>query len=215
MEGDCGWGRRRGWGVGGWVWWFLGALTGGEAAVCVSRGRGDCGDDNGGDCSCAAGDAGVATAAESSARCLWLVRIYLWKRGHLKVAATVLVNEIDYGTFVAIEEADKLAEIRRSDVVKDGVEVAVIGYVERIDPEPDVMDLATPVSKQRQAELAVEFHVQRKIFREALSVGRAHILLLNINRRIREAGVNVDERAERELPRQGEDSPANDAIRNV
>ena len=111
-----------------------------------------------------------------------------------------LVDEIDYGAFVTIEEADELAEIRGSDIVVDGVEVAVIGHVERVNSKPDVVHFAASVSEERHAKLAIEFHVQRKIFREALTVGRADILLLNINRGIREAGVNIDERAERELP---------------
>ena len=91
-----------------------------------------------------------------------------------------LVDEIDDGAFVAIQEADKLAEIRRSNVVVDGVEIAVIGHVERVDAEADVVDLAATVSKERHAELAVKLHIQRKIFREALPVRRAHILLLNV-----------------------------------
>ena len=114
--------------------------------------------------------------------------------------ADTLIDEIDDGAFVAIEEADKLAEIRRSHIVEDGVEVAVIGHVERVDPKTNVVHLAAPVSEERHAKLAIKFHVERKIFREAFAVGRAHILLLNINRGVWEAGVNVDERAERKLP---------------
>ena len=93
-----------------------------------------------------------------------------------------LIDEIDNGTFVAIKEADELAEIRRKDVVVDGVEVAVIGHVERVDTETDMVLLAAPVAEERHAKLAVEFHIQRKIFRETLAVRRADILLLNIDR---------------------------------
>ena len=114
--------------------------------------------------------------------------------------ADTLIDEIDDGAFVAIEEADKLAEIRRSHIVEDGVEVAVIGHVERINPEPNVVHFASSVSEEWHTKYAIEFHVQRKIFWETLAVGRAHILLLNINRGVWEAGVNVDERAERKLP---------------
>src|SRR5579859_126321 len=159
----------------------------------VSRGWGDCGNDAGEDCGVAAGDAGLASAARA--------------RG--------LIDEIDDRAFVAVKEADELAEIRRSYVVVDGVEVAVVGHVECVNTQPYMVDFATPVSEQWQAELAIELKVQREIFREALSIGRADVLLLNIDRRVREAGVNVDERAECELPGESEDSPANDAIRNV
>src|SRR5690348_5584596 len=159
----------------------------------VSRGWGDCGDDAGGGFGGAGGDAGVA-ATEGGSN---------------------LVDEIDNGTFVAIEEADELAEIRRKDVVVDGVEVAVIGHVERIDTKTDMVLLAAPVTKERHAKLAVEFHVQRKIFRETLAIRRADVLLLNIDRRVRKSGMNVDKRAKRKLPRQSENSPADNTIRNV
>jgi hypothetical protein len=33
-----------------------------------------------------------------------------------------LIHEIDYGPFVAVEEAYELAEIRREDIAVDGVE---------------------------------------------------------------------------------------------
>ena len=112
------------------------------------------------------------------------------------MTATRLIDEIDYGAFVAIEEADELTEVRRGDVIVDGVEIAVIGEVERVNAEPDVVDLAAAVAEEWHAELAVEFHIQRKIFRETLPVGRADILLLNVNRRIGKARVNVYERAE-------------------
>ena len=126
-----------------------------------------------------------------------------------------LIDEIDNGAFVTIEESDELSEIRRKDIVVDGVEVAVIGHVERIDAEPDMVLLAAAVAEKRNAKLPVEFHIQRKIFREALSVGRADVLLLNIDRRVREPSVNVHERAEGQLPRQSENSPADNTIRNV
>jgi hypothetical protein len=108
-----------------------------------------------------------------------------------------LIDEIDYSAFVAIEETDELAEVRRSDIVVDGVEVAMIGDVECVDAEPDVVHFAAPVSEKRHAKLAIKLHIQGKVFREALPVGSAHVLLLNIDRGIRKAGVNVKERAER------------------
>lgn len=96
----------------------------------VSRGWRDRREDAGGDFGGAAGDAGLAATTESNARygrVVWdFFEIYL-KRGHLKVAATGLVDEIDDRAFVAVKETDELAEIRGSDIVVNGVKVAVIG----------------------------------------------------------------------------------------
>jgi len=92
-------------------------------AVRVSRGWRDHRDDTGGNYRGAGGDAGVASPSR----------------------AGTLIDEIDDGAFVAIEEADELAEIRGSHVVEDSIEVAVIGHVERINPEPNVVCTLPPL----------------------------------------------------------------------
>ena len=56
----------------------------------ISRGRGDHRDDAGGGCGDAAGDASLASAPHDEG----------------------LIDEVDDGAFVAVEETDKLAEIR-------------------------------------------------------------------------------------------------------
>ena len=66
----------------------------------ISSRRRDHRDDASGNRGSTAGDAGVASAARA--------------RG--------LIHEIDYGPFVAVEEAYELAEIRREDIAVDGVE---------------------------------------------------------------------------------------------
>ena len=41
-----------------------------------------------------------------------------------------------------VEEAHELSKVGRSDVVIDCAEVSVVGYVERVRSEPDVMPFA-------------------------------------------------------------------------
>lgn len=54
----------------------------------------------------------------------------------------VSIYEIDDGALVAIEETDELPEFRGRHIVVDRVEIAVIGDVERVYPQPDVMPLS-------------------------------------------------------------------------
>jgi len=52
------------------------------------------------------------------------------------------IRKVDDHAFMAVEEAHELSKVGRSDVVIDCAEVSVIGYVERVRSEPDVMPFA-------------------------------------------------------------------------
>ena len=54
----------------------------------------------------------MARAEQFHGRDARLGRFNFFERVYLKMAATRLVDEIDYRAFVAIEESDELAEIR-------------------------------------------------------------------------------------------------------
>ena len=125
------------------------------------------------------------------------------------------VHKIKDQAFVSIKESYKLSEVRRGNVVVDRVEVSVIGNVQRVDPQPNVMRFPAFTFEKRDAELAIRLEVQGKKFREALPVRSANILLRGIHSRVGKTGVDVQERTEGDLPWRSEDSPNNEAIRNV
>src|SRR6185295_16308279 len=52
------------------------------------------------------------------------------------------VNKIDHCAVAAVEESGELSKIRRGHVVVHGVEVSVVGDVQRIEAEPNVMNFA-------------------------------------------------------------------------
>jgi hypothetical protein len=54
---------------------------------------------------------------------------------------------------VAIKEPGKLPKVRRRYVVEDGIEIAMIGDIERVDAEPDVMSFPASVAEEWYAKL--------------------------------------------------------------
>src|SRR5262249_21841440 len=90
-----------------------------------------------------------------------------------------------------------------------------ISHVERIEAEPNVMNLAGVGAQQRQAEFAVELQVQREKVGETRSVWSAHVALYYIYVGIGIAAVPVGQRAEFEFPRQRKNTPGYDTIGNI
>jgi hypothetical protein len=56
---------------------------------------------------------------------------------------------------VSIKESYKLSEVRGGNVVVDRVEIAVIGNVQREDPQPNVMRFSAFTFEKWDAELAI------------------------------------------------------------
>ena len=61
---------------------------------------------------------------------------------------------------MAVEEAYELAKVGRGDVVVDGAEISMIGNVQRISAEAEVMLFAVLPFPIRDAESAVTLEVQ-------------------------------------------------------
>ena len=101
------------------------------------------------------------------------------------------VQKIEDQALVSIKESYKLSEVRRGNVVVDRIKVAVIGNVQRVDPEPNVMRFPALALEKRNAKLSMRFEVQGKEFREAPPVRSADIFLRYIYRRVRKPRVDV------------------------
>ena len=78
---------------------------------------------------------------------------------------------------MSVKKSDELAEARRSHVIVDGVEISVVGDVDGISAEPEMMILAVGSLKKRYAEGSIGFEIQREEDGEALAVWSTDILL--------------------------------------
>ena len=127
------------------------------------------------------------------------------------------VDEVDDGAVAAVEEARELAEVWGGDVVIDGIEVAVIGDVQGVETEADVMGLVPALAgaEEGDAKFTIDLHVEREVSGEALAVRGAHVVLLHIDVRIGVATVDVGDGTELEFLGQREDAPSNDAVGDV
>src|SRR6266705_6688393 len=74
------------------------------------------------------------------------------------------VDEVDDGPFAPVQETGELAKVWRGHIVVHGVEIAVIRHIQRVETKPDMMTLALSVlrAKKRNADLAIDLHVQRE-----------------------------------------------------
>src|SRR5271169_1385091 len=70
------------------------------------------------------------------------------------------VYEIDNRAVAPVQKSDELTEIWRGYVVVDGVEIAVIGDIERIEAQPNMVDLAAFRPNKRNLDDTVDFYVQ-------------------------------------------------------
>src|SRR6516164_224012 len=91
----------------------------------------------------------------------------------------------------------------------------MIGDVEGIEAQSNMMPLAMLRAYERNREFPKELHVKREEGRKALAVWCAHIVLQNIDARIRIAAVHVCNRAEFEASGERKYPPSDDAARNV
>src|SRR6202790_3250526 len=91
----------------------------------------------------------------------------------------------------------------------------MIGDVGRVKAEAHVMSLAALRAQVGNAEFAVELHIQREIGAKTLSVRNTDVVLEHIDLRVRLPGMHVGQGAERHLPRQRKNSPADEAVRYV
>src|SRR5215472_8336316 len=92
------------------------------------------------------------------------------------------IHKIEGHTFVAVQKPDKLAKVGRGNVVVDGAEVSVIGHVQRVDAQAEVVLLTALPLNVRDAEGAVSLKVQGEKFREAAAIGSADVLLTDSDR---------------------------------
>src|SRR6266852_6131477 len=110
-------------------------------------------------------------------------------------------------------EFREAAEMRRSDVVVDLTEIAVIGEVDYIEAEPDLA--RTEVKPARDAEVPVDLGIDGKKHRKSLGVGQPNVILTLIYFGIRKARVHVDERAENQGERKMKGPPSDHPVRHI
>src|SRR5713226_1865380 len=110
-------------------------------------------------------------------------------------------------------EFREAAEMRRSDVVVDLTEIAVIGEVDYIEAEPDLA--RAEVKPARDAEVPVDLGIDGKKHRKSVGVGQPNVILTLIYFGIRIAGVQVHDRASHQSKRKMECSPGDYAVRHI
>ena len=107
---------------------------------------------------------------DSSCQCVVSAVTGQWFGNKPRKVAVTLVHELDNGAVPAIQKARKLAKVGSRNVVIDGVEVSVVGRVQRIYAQPEVMSFVVVYTRKRNAKLPIQFQVQRKECGKALSV---------------------------------------------
>ena len=70
------------------------------------------------------------------------------------------IRKVDDQAFMPVQEAHELSKVGRSDVVIDCAEVSVVGYVERVRSEPDVMPFAILALQKGNPELTINLHIK-------------------------------------------------------
>src|SRR6266481_5141531 len=110
-------------------------------------------------------------------------------------------------------EFREAAEMRRSDVVEDLTEIAVIGEVDYIEAEPDLA--RTEVKPARDAEVPVDLGIDGKKHRKSLGVGQPNVILTLIYFGIRKARVHVDDRPENQGERKMKGPPGDHPVRHI
>src|SRR5260370_2476091 len=103
--------------------------------------------------------------------------------------------------------------MRRSDVVVDLTEIAVIGEVDYIEAETDLA--RTEVKPARDAEVPVDLGIDGKKHRKSLGVGQPNVILTLIYVGIRKARVHVDNRAENQGERKMKGPPSDHPVRHI
>src|SRR5580704_9540602 len=96
--------------------------------------------------------------------------------------------------------------------------ILAIRHIKRIDPDANFANLACGTFLERNVDrkVAVYLYVQRKISREAETVGNANVVLKNVHVRISEARVHIKDGAEHQAPKRKMDiAPGQQAIRDV
>src|SRR5882762_497064 len=115
-------------------------------------------------------------------------------------SASHLIDDLDYQTVDTAVVARKLPKQGRCNVVINVVRIQVICQIERVHTEPNFPLRRPAYERQAQRKLAIDSCVQGEERGEAQAVWRAHIILQDIHRRIRQPRVHVDHRTQGQFP---------------
>ena len=123
------------------------------------------------------------------------------------------VNYIQRHVIETVLKARELAEICGGDVVVDVAEVPMVGEIEDSYRPAKLMILGP--RNPAHAKVFRKLQVEREISWETKAVGRANVVLKNINSGIRETCMEVEHGAGGNIPGDLEPAPRDDAVRNV
>src|SRR5262245_38036727 len=99
-------------------------------------------------------------------------------------------------------KSGKLPKVTRGHIVVDVPRIGVIRQVDGIEPDTELAILHPANRCEGKLKLPVYLYVQGEEGREASTVGLANIVLEHIHVGIGESGMQVNDRAEGQLPGQ-------------
>jgi hypothetical protein len=69
------------------------------------------------------------------------------------------VHKIDHDPVPSVQKPGELSEVWGRNVFIDSMKIAMVCYVQRVEPEPHMMCLAMAGTEERNAKFAIELHV--------------------------------------------------------
>src|SRR6266481_297690 len=112
-------------------------------------------------------------------------------------------------------KAGELAKKRRTHVVVHVVKIAVVREIDGIEAHTNFVFAPALQEGQVQMKISVNLRIDGKESREAGAIWHACVVLQHIDVGVGKAGVDVNNRAHRQRPREMEHSPAHHAMGNV
>src|SRR5262245_57781061 len=112
-------------------------------------------------------------------------------------------------------KSGKLPKVTRGHIVVDVPRICVIGQVDGIEPDTELAIFHPANRYEGKMKLAVYLYVQREERREASTVGLANIVLERIHVRIGKSGMQVNDRAEGQLPGQLKNARTHQPVGNI
>src|SRR5277367_5558830 len=91
----------------------------------------------------------------------------------------------------------------------------MIREVERVDAESNLSFVGVAHIRHAQREFAKYFDIERKECGKTPTVRCSHVVLQNVDLRVRQARPEIDDRADGELSRQGKRTPTHETMGHV
>ena len=97
-----------------------------------------------------------------------------------------LVDDVDHKSTHTMMVSDKLTELRRRYAVVDLIGIEMISEVERVNTESNFAFVGVAHIRHTERKFAKNFEIERKERREPLAVLRSHVVLENVDTRVRQ-----------------------------